>query len=104
MIIATFKKREGHIIAYKTEGHANYAESGGDIICAAVSALVISFTNGLINHAETEASYEIESGLIDVEIFHGADATDVMTRSLLDSLRAIEKDYPDNVKVEVEKV
>ncbi|MER2130809.1 MAG: ribosomal-processing cysteine protease Prp [Carnobacterium inhibens] len=42
MIQATFHMNEKEdILAFKVEGHAGYAPSGRDIVCAAVSSLVI---------------------------------------------------------------
>ena len=43
------------------DGHANYAESGKDIICAAVSAL----TQGLIHSLEALTDDEVESRIRD---------------------------------------
>ena len=49
------------------DGHAGYAETGNDIICAAVSAL----TQGLIHSMEAltddRISYRIASGHVDIE-------------------------------------
>ena len=42
MIQVQFKKEQGQYKSFQIEGHAEYAEEGEDIICAAVSALVIN--------------------------------------------------------------
>ena len=51
------------------EGHAGYAESGSDIICAAVSILVINTINSLEEFTKTEfanTNFNEEKGIIDV--------------------------------------
>ena len=47
MIRVAFFRKEGRIIGFESEGHAGYADSGYDIVCAAVSALLITCVNGL---------------------------------------------------------
>ena len=42
-------QKEGNIIKkINITGHANYAEYGKDIVCAAVSATVLTTVNGII--------------------------------------------------------
>jgi len=47
MIRVTVYKKENEITGLRTEGHADYAEEGSDIYCAAVSALVINTMNSI---------------------------------------------------------
>ena len=42
MITITVKKRNGNYLEFVSKGHAGYAEEGQDIVCAAVSVLVIN--------------------------------------------------------------
>lgn len=43
-------------------GHANYAEEGKDIVCAAVSALCTAFANTLIEYGVPHETFRIKSG------------------------------------------
>ena len=47
MINITVKKRKGSYLDFLSKGHAGYAEEGQDIVCAAVSALIITTVNSL---------------------------------------------------------
>ena len=47
MIIAKVTKRKGEYFSFSCEGHAEYEDLGKDIICAAVSMLVINTGNSL---------------------------------------------------------
>ena len=47
MITIKVRKKNGSYEEFISKGHAGYAEEGQDIICAAVSALVINTVNSL---------------------------------------------------------
>ncbi len=47
MISVCFFKNEGGVRGFECKGHAGYAESGSDIVCAAVSMLVINTINSI---------------------------------------------------------
>ena len=47
--ITVYQNSKGHKMGFKSKGHAGFADSGYDIICAGVSALVINFINLLKN-------------------------------------------------------
>lgn len=47
MIQVIIYKREAKIIGYSASGHAEYADRGEDVICAAVSVLTISTENAI---------------------------------------------------------
>ena len=77
-------------------GHAGYAESGRDIVCAAVSALVLNMANSV--EAFTEDGFE---GEMDEQTggfsFHFtgeiSPESQLLMNSLVLGLRNIEKDY-----------
>lgn len=45
--VTIFKNADKMITGFKMLGHADYAEKGSDIVCAAVSALVINTINSI---------------------------------------------------------
>ena len=49
------------------DGHAGYAETGNDIICAAVSALAQGLIHSLDALTEDRISYQIRDGHIGIE-------------------------------------
>ena len=48
-------------------GHANYAASGEDIICAAVTALSITLFKSLTDLTEDKIEYDIQPGRVDIK-------------------------------------
>jgi len=88
--------RKGYI---SVKGHANYADIGKDIVCAAVSSIVI---------CSTEAIARFDNGAVDVkrsdnllEIFIKKE--DYITKNLVDNmivcLKEVSKKYPKNIQI-----
>ena len=57
--VTIYKNRNNDIVGFETEGHAGYDDSGKDIICAAVSMLVINTVNSI--EAFTDTDIEVKS-------------------------------------------
>ena len=60
--IDLFKNEKNLMVAYEVNGHADYAEEGKDIVCAAVSVLTLAAINGLEEHLKRELFYECSDG------------------------------------------
>ncbi len=60
MITATVYRRGDRYCGFEISGHAGYADSGEDIICAAVSALSINAVNSI--ESLTDDQVEAEEG------------------------------------------
>lgn len=86
MIEATiYKDEDGSYKGFNISGHAEYDVKGKDIICAAVSALVINTINSIekLTDDELRIRTKEKTGLIDVNF-----KTDISneTKILIDSL------------------
>lgn len=57
-------KKDGVYRSFSCTGHAGYAAAGEDIICAGISAIVISTLNSLqdLLHEDIEVDYDEEEG------------------------------------------
>ncbi len=64
MITVTVKKRGGSYLSFTSRGHAGYAQEGQDIVCAAVSALVINTVNSIEKFTEDEIRAEERDGFV----------------------------------------
>ena len=62
MIVVTIT-RDGLTV----DGHAGYAETGNDIICAAVSALAQGLIHSMESLTDDRISYRIASGHVDIK-------------------------------------
>ena len=82
--------------AFKSKGHAGFADSGYDIICAGVSALVINFINSAeeLCHAEYSLDTDEETGMIDYRLDKPATGdVALLMDSMILGLKGIQRDY-----------
>lgn len=104
--ISLEEDRQGRFRALSVEGHAGFsdAEHGGDIVCAAVSALVgylgITITELLPGTAELSAG----DGLFRLDVLDsslGDPRFELLIKGWLLAVRQLEENYKGWVKVEV---
>lgn len=60
MIKAKITHDKGQVVDIEMTGHADFAEYGSDIVCAAASVLTISTVNGLMAVADVAADVEMD--------------------------------------------
>ncbi len=105
--VTVYRDNSDHYTGFRCNGHAEYAEAGEDIVCSAVSALVINTINAI--DAFTEDAYEMgadeESGLIDIGFPEGLhhDAA-LLIETMVMGLRSIEEMHSDFIHLEIEEV
>jgi hypothetical protein len=59
---------QGRIRAFELSGHAGYADSGQDIVCAGVSALSIAASNGLEHFLSVAPKVQEEDGYLTCQL------------------------------------
>ena len=64
MIKVVFTKSNGKYTGFTSRGHAGYAEEGQDIVCAAVSSLVITTANALDAYTDDRFVLETDDGFV----------------------------------------
>ena len=96
MIIATVTKKHNEYYSFECKGHAEYADAGEDIVCAAVSMLVIN----TINSIEKYCDIPFEASNKDYISWRFLESPDVRVNLLMDSmllgLSTVRKKYGDN--------
>ena len=104
--VAFFRRPDGALTGYRVQGHAGYAEAGSDIVCAAVSALTQSTLNGLQSVLKVPVMFDIDDQAALLEARLTPEATEaqvaqaqILLRTLLEGLQAIERSYPRNVRI-----
>lgn len=100
MVKITYSSREPPSLT--VEGHANYAEYGKDIVCAAVSALCQTLMNALAAYTDDDISVRASPG-DSMILWRGRQSKEaaLLTMSFLDGMRDIAETYPDYVKYEI---
>ena len=104
--VTFYRRGDGKLTGYRAEGHTGYAEQGSDIVCAAVSALTQSTLNGLRSVIRVPVMYDIDdqAALLEARLTPEADEAQVaqaqiLLKTLLEGLQAIERSYPRNVRI-----
>lgn len=95
---------DGSIVEVRTEGHAEFADPGEDIVCAAVSALVETARIGLKRVAGHPHEGKTSMGKAYCKVLIGGTPESAMkAQAILETtvlgLKDIEKDYNDFIRV-----
>ena len=94
--VTVFENQAKEYTAFQCMGHAGYADAGEDIVCAAVSALVINTINSVeqLVSDEFDLVTEQESGRIDFSLRDGYSRESLLLiQSLVLGLQGIQKNY-----------
>ena len=84
MIKITFQKQNGEYKSVISEGHAEFAENGEDIVCSAVSVLLINTANSLESFTDSLLGSDSDDGVLTI-VLKGT--IDEKARVLMDSLK-----------------
>ncbi|MDD3205266.1 MAG: ribosomal-processing cysteine protease Prp [Lachnospiraceae bacterium] len=94
--ITILKEKSGNIIGLHTLGHAGFAEYGEDIVCAAVSMLVINTINSLdiLLRESFECTQDEEKGIINLHFNQiPSDNAKLLMDSMILGLKEVKKQY-----------
>jgi len=94
MILVTRFEKEISI-----KGHALYDDYGKDIVCSAVSSIVITTINALIALDSESLNYKLTNDGIKIEIKKTDKTTLILIDNMLELLMKLSKDYPKNIQV-----
>ena len=105
--IAIYKNSQGIYRGFKLLGHAGYSEYGSDIVCSAVSVLVLNTINSIESFTKDSmrVRQDADEGLIEVHF-----KTDISsdTRLLMDAmvlgLKTIRNEYKKYILLKIKEV
>lgn len=80
-------------------GHAGYAPSGQDIVCAGVSTLVQTLIQSIEELTEDKIQYDIQPGKVNIKFWCLSDRSKVLVDAFFIGVELISSKYPDNVKL-----
>lgn len=98
MITVNVDKRN---MSIETEGHADYAETGSDIVCAAISALMWALICGYNDACKSESEFRqgYACGRPCPDTVTEALSAEAVFRAILHGLDTIAQKYPKNVVI-----
>lgn len=114
MIHITFKCSKNHLIGFDIKGHADFAEAGEDILCAAVSIYSINTINSIeeLIGIKYPIHYAMKDGDLSLDILWNQlnekekEQCELLMRSMELAFKSLECDYDKYLKIyykEVEK-
>lgn len=102
------RSSNGEIVGFRTEGHAGYAESGSDIVCAAVSMLVINTINAIEQFTDDDCLVQAdeENAVISLKVHSVPQSkeTQVLLKALVLGLSQTAQGNPDYLTITFEEV
>lgn len=99
MIKVKINRDNEKIVSVYITGHSNYDEYGKDIVCAAVSSIVITTVNAIIK-IDKECIDFIQSDDLNIKVMKHTEVTDTLIQNMIDLLIELESQYKENVKIE----
>ncbi len=96
MTTVLMKKTAGRYTGFTVSGHAGYGQAGRDIVCSAVSVLVINTINAMesLAGAQMEVAADEAEGIIDVAFIRPANEKAVLLLdTMLLGLNSIQNTY-----------
>jgi uncharacterized protein YsxB (DUF464 family) len=101
-LIVAYERRDGRLAGFSITGHAGFAPAGSDIVCAAVSALVLTAAHGLRAHcgvrpavADTPRRFSLRLTQRD----RRNSRAQAVLATMLSGLEAVARSYPGHVTV-----
>jgi uncharacterized protein len=94
--VSIYKNAENLITGFSLSGHADYSEYGSDIVCSAVSALVINTINSIEHFTSDKFQLEQDEkkGFMEFQVISPmSNNTSLLLNSLVLGLKGIEEEY-----------
>ena len=106
--ISLHYNNQGDLWHFSLDGHAGYADHGQDIVCAAVSMIVINTINSIesFTHEPIKLKEDAPQGYIDCifpQIQHnqGSKEAILLLKSMTLGLESIKKEYGQYIKINI---
>lgn len=81
------------------KGHALYDDYGKDIVCSAVSSIVITSINGILAINKEAIKYESKQNELIINILSFDSITNKLIQNMLNLLIELSNDYPKNIMI-----
>lgn len=81
-------------------GHAGFADSGQDIVCAGVSAIVQTLIQSVEDLTMDTIDYTMQPGFVDIKFYTMSGDSNVLFEAAMIGLQMIADAHPHNVTIE----
>lgn len=80
-------------------GHANYDIYGKDVVCASVSATVLTTVNGIMAIDDSIILVSFLKDKVNINVKRNDNVCQILLNNMISCLKEIEKEYPKNMKI-----
>ena len=106
--VTIYRNFENECVGFDVIGHAGYAEEGEDIVCAAISILVINTMNAIETFTDVQYSQvaDEEEGMIQYRVEHPTKESTLLLNTMILGLQTMEDNelYTDYIDLIFEEV
>ncbi len=99
MITVKVEKEKQNFTSVQVLGHAMYDEYGKDIVCSAVSSIVITTINGLLALDNKSITYLSSSKGLSIKVLKQDKVTQTLIRVMIRMFKELEMKYKDYIVV-----
>lgn len=106
MINAKFFQRENCLTGFSVSGHADYDNSGKDIVCASVSSAVQLASNMITDGFKIKADVSVDNQKISLLVTDSENSENarIVLNSLYQHLTFISEDYKGTINITLSEV
>ena len=94
-MIAVCVRKDGITVS----GHANYAETGKDIVCAGATALTQTLISSVENLTRDKIEYEISPGRADIRYRNLSEEGKLLVDSFFIGICQIASEFPEYIRI-----
>ncbi len=101
MINLTILKSNDAITTIQAKGHSGYAVAGQDIVCSAVSTIMQTTLNGLLEVVKADVDYQIDEQIpfLRISVNEQDKQAQILMKSAYLALKQIAGDYKNYIKI-----
>ena len=99
MIKAVFFKENGCLSGFSVSGHAGFAESGSDVVCAAVSSAAELVCNTITDFFGDEALVSVDENKLSLRMKSSGEYSLRLIESFYTHLGFIAEEYPRTIQI-----
>ncbi len=99
MIRVKFLVGNRQLQGFEIKGHAMFAQSGEDVVCAAVSSAAYMAANTVTEVIGADADVKADEGNMLLTVNNPDELTETVLRGLELHLTGLSKQYPENIKI-----
>ncbi len=99
MVTVKVVKEKQFFKSVQVLGHAMYDEYGKDIVCSAVSSIVITTVNAILSLDSKSITYLASNKGLSIKILKEDRITQTLIRNMIRMLKELETKYKENIIV-----